>query len=632
MTQIPLIVSFGGVNAAGRSSAHHGYRRMIVESLPKDDRSEVIVGLAQMMGLIEFSSGSFQDSAGNSFSVQQAVEEFEELVLEGTLIRRIQSSYFDPDNTPNHTAIEIDSDEPLSFEMSVRNMPEALPENWQVTPIDERKVKITIAGALSAKIDATRKTAVSSAGQLPSGFDPAATYNSRYHPRGLALTVFAAADAINALGIDWDTVKKSVSPDQIAVYASSLLGQMDGDGFGGMLQSRLKAKRVSSKQLALGFNSMPADFVNAYVLGSVGSTGSMTGACASFLYNLRCGMDDIRTGRRRIVIIGCSEAPITPEVIEGFDAMSALGRDEKIHKLDGDASAGAVFDNRKASRPFGENAGFIIAESAQYIILMDDSLTVELGADIHGAVGDVFVNADGYKKSISSPGPGNYITMAKAAASAQAIVGEQALKEHSFIQAHGSSTPQNRVTESVIFDKVAAAFDIENWPVCGVKSYVGHSLAPASGDQLIASLGVFKYGILPGIKTIDKVADDVSADRLNISNQDQTLENPQVAFLNSKGFGGNNATATILAPSVVEKMLEERYSEEQLQDYAAKRQQTRLNAQAYDQAFMQGDYRVIYAFGENLVDENEIEIESDKITIPGYSSPIDLNIENPYAN
>lgn len=632
MAQIPLIVSFGGVNAAGRSSVHHAFRRMIFESLSDDDRAEVIVGLAQMMGLIEFNSNNYQDSAGKSFSIQQAAQEFESIVLAGTLVRRIQSSYFDPNNVPGNNAVEVDSNEPLSFEMSLRNMPESLPENWQVTPISERKVKITITGGLSAKIASTRKMAVSSAGQLPNGFDPANTYNSRYHPRGLALTVFAAADAINALGLDWEVVKNSVSPDQIAVYASSLLGQMDGDGFGGMLQSRLKAKRVSSKQLALGFNSMPADFVNAYISGTVGSTGSMTGACASFLYNLRLGMDDIRNNRRRIVIVGCSEAPITPEVIEGFDAMSALGRDEKIQKLDSDDQDEAGFDCRRASRPFGENAGFTIAESAQYVILMDDALAIELGADIHGAVGDVFVSADGYKKSISSPGPGNYITMAKAVASAKAIVGEEAIKKHSFVQAHGSSTPQNRVTESVILDKVAAAFDIENWPVCGIKSYVGHSLAPASGDQLISTLGVFEYGILPGIKTIDKVADDVAADRLSISNLDQTLETPQVAFLNSKGFGGNNATAVILSPSAVEKMLKERYSDEQLQNYADKRLQTRKNIAEYDQAFMQGDYRVIYAFGENLVDENAIQIDTDKITIPGYSSSINLNMENPYAS
>ena len=29
----PVIVGFGGVNPAGRSSSHHGYRRMVIDEL-----------------------------------------------------------------------------------------------------------------------------------------------------------------------------------------------------------------------------------------------------------------------------------------------------------------------------------------------------------------------------------------------------------------------------------------------------------------------------------------------------------------------------------------------------------------------------------------------------------------------
>jgi len=147
---------------------------------------------------------------------------------------------------------------------------------------------------------------------------------------------------------------------------------------------------------------------------------------------------------------------------------------------------------------------------------MDDALALELGADIHGAVTDVFINADGYKKSISSPGAGNYVTMAKAVAATQAIVGEKTVRERSFVQAHGSSTPQNRITESMIFDKVASNFSLKNWPVTAVKAFMGHSIGPASGDQLSNALGTFAQGIISGIKTVDKVADDVHHDHLDI--------------------------------------------------------------------------------------------------------------------
>src|SRR5690606_3834199 len=169
----------------------------------------------------------------------------------------------------------------------------------------------------------------------------------------------------------------------------------------------------------------------------------------------------------------------------GYATMGALAAEEKLKKLDDCDEV----DSRRTSRPFGENCGFTIAEATQYIVLMDDALAMELGADIHAAVNDVFINADGFKKSISSPGPGNYITMAKAVASARAILGDESIRERSMIQAHGSSTPQNRRTESQLFDQVARVFGISHWPVAAIKAYVGHSLSSASGEQLRSTWG-----------------------------------------------------------------------------------------------------------------------------------------------
>src|SRR5690606_16787980 len=84
----------------------------------------------------------------------------------------------------------------------------------------------------------------------------------------------------------------------------------------------------------------------------------------------------------------------------------------KLRDLDG-LGRDDTPDFRRASRPFGENGGFTIAESAQFIVLTDDALALELGLSIYGSVGDVFINADGYKKSISNPGIGNYLPWAK---------------------------------------------------------------------------------------------------------------------------------------------------------------------------------------------------------------------------
>ncbi len=637
MSRLPVIVGLGGVSPAGRTSFHHAYRRLVIESLSPALRRETLVGLAAMMKLVRYcsESGTYVDGEQQPLSEAEIESRFAEQVLESTLVRRIEPRYYNADQSDwqQSMTLKADTDSVISFVTRRKQLPQPLPAAWQVEELDDGKVRVVINESLEVKVNAQRDMTVKGAGQLPSGFEPGEHYNSRFHPRGLQMAVVAASDAVRSVGIDWDVIANAVQPDEVGVYASSLMSQMDDNGWGGMLQSRLKGKRVSTKQCPLGMNTMPADFINAYVLGSVGATGSITGACASFLYNLRLGLEDIQSGRRRVVVVGNSEAPITPEIMDGYAAMSALASDDNLRKLDG-LGPDQEPDYRRSSRPFGENCGFTMAESAQYFVLMDDALAMELGADIHGAVTDVFVNADGFKKSISAPGPGNYVTMAQAVASARAILGEESVRERSFVQAHGSSTPQNRITESKIFDRVAEAFGISDWPISAVKAYVGHSLAPASADQLFSTLGAFKYGLIPGIKTIDKPADNIYAERLQVSTRDidKGSDNIDVAFINSKGFGGNNATATVLAPHCVERMLCKRYGEQAFAEYCQRREQTRLQAADYDRQALQGDLNTIYHFGEGMIDEDLLELDDKHIKIPGFAKVVDLDLPNHYQD
>ena len=606
---LPLIVGFGGYNAAGRSSGFQSYKRMIFESLSSSEQQETLTSLANLMGVVDWKP---------------------EDVLDGTLIRRIEPGLFDVEKAPASKRISLggQTDLPVSFTISRRELPSSIPEHWTLSPMDEegKRILVNIGRDQQVLLDIEENMPVQAAGQLPRGFDPATRYRSMHHPRGLQLAILGASDAVKNMGIPWQDVVNRISPDDIAVYSSSVMSQLDQTGFGGMLSARFRAGRATSKQLAMGLNTMPADFVNAYVLGSVGCTGGVTGACATFLYNLRQGVEEIRSGKRKVVVVGSTEAPLIPEVMDGYAAMSALATDADLRKLDGLAST-ELPDFRRASRPFGENCGFTMAESGQFAILMADDLALELGAEVYGAIPGVYVNADGYKKSISAPGAGNYITLAKAMGLCKTLLGEKAVREQSFIQAHGSSTPQNRVTESRIFDELAKAFGIENWPVAAVKAYVGHSLGPASGDQLMATLGVFNYGILPGIKTIKETASDVYSKRLNISVSDQELgvENCKIGFLNSKGFGGNNATAAVLSKNVAMSYLEKRAGRKKLTDYRKKLEGTQAVSRQYLGEADAGELKPIYEFGNNLIDENEISISTSELRLPGYEGKIKLD-------
>ena len=632
MSRLPVIVGFGGYNAAGRSSFHHGFRRMVIESLPAAERQQTLVGLAVLMKLVRVEADQYFDADDQPLSAAEIEQRFGQQILEGTLVRRIEKRYLDVDaaHWQKNLTVTGEAGKPFSFIPLAKQLPEPLPSDWAVEALNDSEVMVTVYDGCDLKVDSFRALPVKSAGQLPSGLEPGELYASRFHPRGLQLTIVAATDALRSVGIDWQTIANSVEPDEVAVFASSAMSQLDENSFGGLMQSRLKGGRVSAKQLALGLNSMPADFINAYILGSVGTTGAITGACASFLYNLQKGSDMITSGRARVVLVGNGEAPITQECIEGYGAMGALATEDGLRQIGGSEEV----DFRRASRPFSANCGFTLAESGQFFVLMDDALAMELGADIHGAVPDVFINADGFKKSISAPGPGNYLTMAKAVHAAMQIVGPQAVQQRSFVQAHGSSTPANRVTESEILDRVAEAFNISSWPVAAVKAYVGHSLASASADQLAATLGSFKYQIIPGIKTIDQVADDVHQQRLLISTSDvDRSQLPlEVGFINSKGFGGNNASAVVLAPSVVERMLKKRYGADAFEAWQQRREQTRAAAEAYNQRALKGQLDIIYNFGQNMIDEAAISISDAQIQVPGFNKALTFRTDERFKD
>ena len=629
MTALPIIVGMGGVNAAGRTSFHQGFRRIVLDKLSEETRQETFVGLATMMNLLSIKDDELVDGDGSVVARHEVENKFGQQILDGTLIRKIEDNHFDPDATPWHQKFTMQSTEKgICFETRARDLPAPLPRTWQVTELEDKRVRVEIFDQLEVKHEAFRDNPIKAAGQFPTGFDPAILYNSRYQPRGLQATIFGAADAIHSSGFAWDQIMTHVTPDQVGTYSASVFGQMQAEGFGGMMKNRLNGDRVTTKNLALGLNTMSTDFINAYVTGSVGTTFTSSGACATFLYNLKAAVNDIQAGRIRVAIVGSNDCAITPEVVEGFGNMSALANEEGLKKLDGTETV----DHRRTSRPFGENCGFTIGEAAQFIMLMDDKLAIEMGANVLGSVADVYTNADGIKKSITAPGPGNYITMAKSVALAKNILGEEAVQKRSFILAHGSSTPANRVTESLIYDKVAESFDIKEWPVAAPKAYVGHTIGPASGDQVAMALGVFAHNIMPGITTIDKVADDVYDERLNIATEHWNCPEMDVAFINSKGFGGNNATATLFSPNVTLSMLSKRYNESDMAAYNDKLVTVMAAQEGYRERANNGQFDIIYKFGDGLVDENEISISQDAIQLPGFSHAIDLPTNNPFED
>ncbi|MDB2403086.1 beta-ketoacyl synthase [Litoricolaceae bacterium] len=601
MTALPLIVGFGGINAAGRSSDHQAFRRLIMDTLTPSETARTVNQIGALIGL------------GPDISMNEAQAQH---VIENTLIRRIHPDWFNPDAVPfnrlGHTK------ETSSIWLGPLQIPNALPVGWSVGRKEGRLTEYVIEPGDLLK-PCTRRLSVQAAGMAPTGFRPDMFYPSRNHPRTLQLALFALSDCWLSSGLQWHHIKHHIAPNQVAVFAGSSIGQMDESGFGGMLKSALLGKRTTSKQLPLGYPQMPADFSNAYVLGSLGRSGASMGACASFLYNLHNAVDGIQEGRYKVAIVGGADCPITPEVIEGFRAMGALAEDQGLRELDGLGDTDTP-NYRRTSRPFGLNCGFTMGESSQYIILMDDQLALELGATIYGSVPTVASHADGGKRSISAPGAGNYLTLAQAAASIRDLLGQDVLAHETLVQAHGTSTPQNRVTESDVLSRVAQTFGIDQWMVSAVKSQLGHSQGTAGGDQLAVSLGAFASQIAPGIQTTETLAPDVIQQGLDfvLQSREQTLS---AALINAKGFGGNNATAAVLSPEATATLLQSRHGPIQI----AGSDEVRARQERYRHEIDRGTIEILYHYGENIVDGSDLEMTATSVSVPGFghSMPLD---------
>ena len=558
MSNLPLIVGYGGINAGGRSIFDLSHNRMVFDDINTKQQKEVLQSLGHLMGT--------NDS---------------ETILNKSLMRTIDNNFFKA-----HSFRSPD-----------------LP---------------TLAG-----------------GQLPSGFNPASTYNSRQHPRGLAMTIFGLSDALKSLGFSWEKILQKIPRQKISCISGCAVAQADKFGMGGMFQAPLAESRITSKHMAMSLGEGSADFGHSYVLGSMGSTGNYTGACATFQYNLKLGISMIQSGESLISIVGAAESGIVPEIYEAFAAARGLAEDKNLIKLQEQLGEDSKSPNhRKICRPFGDNIGMILGESAQFVVLMEDSLALKLGLNIHGAALSSHIHSDGYKKSISGPGAGNYLTVGKTFNEIKKYFSSEGLNK-TFFHAHGTGTPQNRESESHIISSISKTFGINALPVTAVKSYLGHSLAAAGGDQMISALGSWKNNLIPGITSTPKLAENVHKENVDFLLQNKKFEDGRFDFavLNAKGFGGNNGTCLVASPSKTMKMLKSKYPKKDIQEYLLKKQKIDDQLNQCKQDILLGDIKSRYIFGEDVIDGmNDFEIEPDKITNKLSKEIFDLNSTLPYKD
>ena len=150
-------------------------------------------------------------------------------------------------------------------------------------------------------------------------------------------------------------------------------------------------------------------------------------------------------------------------------------------------------------------------------------------------------------------------------------------------------------------------------------------MAPASGDQLIASLGTWNNGVIPGIHSTDALAEDVYSTHLDILLENKTEEKDfyKGCFLNAKGFGGNNASAFILSPEETRMRIRSLVTKSKWDKYLKVVEKTYKNSIKYNESSLKGDYKVTYKFNENVLNgEKDIQISRKGMKLKGFKKQI----------
>ena len=351
-------------------------------------------------------------------------------------------------------------------------------------------------------------------------FDPL-TYLSKIETRKMDLytryAVTAACEAVEMAGI-----VGTVDPAEFGVYYGSGIG-----GFETFVEEHdtLLARgpgRVSPMFIPKMIGNIAAGHI-AIRFGAKGPCVCITTACATGTGAIGEAYRAIRHGYCEAVVAGGAEATIHPLAVAGFQNMTALSLSE---------------DPLRASIPFDrDRAGFVMGEGAGALVLESLEHAEARGAEILAEVAGYGSTCDAHH--VTAPDP-------EAEASGRAF--SQALKEAGwrsgesvYVNAHGTGTPLNDVTETRAIRR-AFGEEADKVVVSSTKSMTGHMLGAAGAAEAIAAVNALRSGIVP--PTIHLENPDPECD-LDYTPNKARKTDPTLALSSSLGFGGHNSVIAL---------------------------------------------------------------------------------------
>lgn len=267
-------------------------------------------------------------------------------------------------------------------------------------------------------------------------------------------------------------------------------------------------------------NMALAEIAIAY--GVQGPSQCVITACATGSNAIGDSFRHVQHGQADVMIAGGSEAYILPLGIAGLGRMGALSarNDEPT----------------KASRPFDKNRdGFVLGEGAGTLILEELEHALKRGAHIYGEILGYATNVDGFH--ITEADSRNQARCVSLALADGGVEPEQV----DYVNAHGTSTPSNDVSETTAI-KLAFGDHAYKLAISSNKSMMGHLLAGAGTVESIFTLLSIQHSIAPPTVNLDDPDPECDLDYVPKVARPMNID---IATSNSFGFGGSNAVVVM---------------------------------------------------------------------------------------
>lgn len=351
-------------------------------------------------------------------------------------------------------------------------------------------------------------------------FDPTPAFPSpkeiRRTDRYSQFGVFAGHRALLDSGLDLDKENR----DEIGVILGSGIGGLSTTtGQLEILRDRGPG-RLSPFMIPMLISNMASGLLSMFY-NLRGPNFATCSACATANHAIGEAWRAVKMGDAQVMLAGGAEAAIVPIGIGGFCAMKAMSRRND--------------DPKRASRPFDkERDGFIMGEGAGVIVLEELERARKRGAKIYCEVVGYGNTADAYHLTAPAPdGEGAVRCMRMALKN-----GGLNIEDVTYINAHGTSTPQGDVCETQAI-KTVFGERAKKIAVSSTKGATGHMLGAAGAVEMAVCALAIKHGIAP--PTINYQVPDPECDLDYVPNTARELKINAV-INNSFGFGGHNAS------------------------------------------------------------------------------------------